>query len=196
MKRQLLHQYGSFACGAALCLISASCGHEPSDTKAIAEAPSLAQRHVLADVSKGIPKVARCYPLSTERAIFKLFRVKSDDRNEWIRMAEGVADVCEGTRAWDDKWYYYTLPDDKVDNLLLVWRNIDSHAYGYVAIKNTPNLWLVYSNTGNGGPWHIKNDEQLKFSWTTDGRRIDIDVKNPRNVDGWTANDIMVSFGF
>ena len=145
-------------------------------------------------VSYGIPTTSRCYTMSTERVVFKRFFISSDSRSDWDAQARSVADTCDGTRVWDDKWYYYTLPDNETKNLMLLWRNIDRHEYGYVVIKNTPTLWLVYTNSG--GPWTPGNGQQIKRTWTTDGKRIDIDVLNPKNESGWTANDIWVSFGY
>ena len=151
-------------------------------------------RHVVASIENKIPATSRCYPLTTERVVFKVYHVKSDYREDWDAQAKKVPETCDGTRVWHDKWYWYYLPPKEVDNLMLVWRNIDRHEYGYVVVKNTPTVWLVYDN--KGGPWTPGNDQQIKRTWHTDGRRIDIDVKNPKNESGWTANDIWVSFGF
>lgn len=159
------------------------------------QAPMREDRQLLqTSVPNKIPTTSRCYTLSTERVIFKVLWVESDNRSDWDTAANGVANTCEGTRVWDDKWYWYFVPADQTKNLMLLWKNIDAAEYGYVVIKNTPSLWLVYTNTA--GPFIVKNDEQLKRTWTSNGRRIDIDVKNPNNEGGWTSNDIWVSFGY
>lgn len=181
----------------ALGLAVSSCGHpttQGAPTPGQAASVDAPTRHVLASVTNGIPKTSRCYTLSTERVVFKVLFVTSDNRSDWDAKAQEVGDTCDGTRRWDDQWYYYTLPDDKTKNLMLLWRNIDRHEWGYVVVKNTPSVWLVYDN--KGGPWTPKNGEQVKRTWHSDGKRIDIDVKNPENENGWTANDIWVSFGY
>lgn len=159
------------------------------------QAPQPKDRQLLqASVPNGIPTTSRCYTLSTERVVFKVLWVESDNRSDWKAKAETVTNACDGTRVWDDKWYWYFVPPDKTRNLMLVFRNIDTNEYGYVVVKNTPTVWLVYDN--RGGPTVLANDRQFKKTWTLNGRRIDIDVKNPNNTGGWTANDIWVSFGF
>ncbi|HEY9854150.1 MAG TPA: hypothetical protein V6D05_00345 [Stenomitos sp.] len=205
-------KYLGFAYLPALCLAVASCSSSPStlstqhreptaqsaatapdDLPYAAGTPS-STRHVQATIPQGIPTTSRCYTLSTERVVFKVFFINSDNRSDWDAKASSVGDTCDGTRRWDDQWYYYTLPDNQTRNLMLLWRNIDRREYGYVVIKNTPSLWLVYSNSG--GPWTPSNGQQIKRTWTSDGKRIDIDVLNPKNEGGWTANDIWVSFGY
>lgn len=159
------------------------------------QAPRQDGRQLLqASVANEIPTTSRCYTLSTERVIFKVLWVESDNRSDWKAAASGIAKTCDGTSVWDDKWYWYYVPPNETKNLMLVWKNIDAAEHGYVVIKNTPSLWLVYTNTA--GPYVIKNNEQIKRTWTSNGRRIDIDIKNPNNEGSWTANDIWVSFGY
>ncbi|MDB5101429.1 MAG: hypothetical protein JWM80_5850 [Cyanobacteria bacterium RYN_339] len=170
-----------------LVLAVVACAHPPA-------AVTTPVRHTLSKLPNGIPGVNDCYRLRTQRVVFKVFRVLSVDRADWDAQARAVTNDCIGTRIWDDQWYYYTLDDSREVVQLLVWRNIDAHEYGYLAIRNTPSQWLVYTNAG--GPWVVGNGQQIKRTWTSDQTRIDIDVKNPKNTGSWTANEIWASFGY
>jgi hypothetical protein len=153
------------------------------------------QRQLLqASIPKGIPNTSRCYTLTTERVVFKVLWVESDERSVWTQKALGIPNTCTGTKVWDDKWYWYYVPPDRTRNLMLAWKNIDAGKAGFVLIKNTPTLWLIY--TSSGGPFVVPNGERFKVPWTVNGRLIEIDVRNPKNEGGWTANDIWVSFGY
>jgi hypothetical protein len=192
----------------ALCLAVASCspltptpaavGGQPPAAVAPAEpeagAPVPPSRWVMARTNE-IPTTARCYTLSTERVIFKVLRVTSDNRSDWDKAAEAVPETCDnGSALWDDKWYNYNMPDDGSYNLMLMWLNIDKREYAYVVIKNTPTVWIVtdsegiVSTPGNGA--------EVRKHYTSDGKKIDIDIRNPKNASPWTSNDIWVSFGF
>jgi hypothetical protein len=105
-----------------------------------------------------------------------------------------VSSRCDRTDLWDDNWYYWTLPDNRNKYLLLVWKNLNSGEYGYTFIQNTPETW--WYKTNNSGFRSIPNGEQRKLTWSTNGTKIDIDIKNPENSNGWTANDIWYSFGY
>lgn len=194
MKRLIRAGMTLSAIGLTLASCSASAPTPVGTTVESQAAPGLSRQVLQATVRNGIPTTSRCYTLTTERVVFKLLWVDSDNRSDWKAKAETVEDTCDGTRVWDDKWYWYRVPPDQTRNLMLVWRNIDTQEYGYVLIKNTPSVWLIYDN--RRGPVVLANDQQFKKSWTVNGRRIDIDVKNPNNTGGWTSNDIWVSFGF
>ncbi|MDB5102094.1 MAG: hypothetical protein JWM80_6515 [Cyanobacteria bacterium RYN_339] len=204
-ERKVMMKSKLWVLAGALGLATASCMAPTTPTPApapmeraapdVAGTPEGPTRHVLLTIPRGIPTTGRCYTLTTERVVFKVYKLTSDNRSDWNVQAQAVPNTCsEGSMLWDDKWYFYWLRPDIVDNLMLVWRNLDRREYGYVVIKNTPTTWLVYSS--GGGPWVVKNNAMLRRTWHSDGKRIDIDVKNPNNTGGWGENDIWVSFGF
>ena len=202
----MFRQRLGFALLPALCLAMVSCA--PGPPSSIAKAPLPAPASPSSDgwqvqqiffktppvsIRAGIPSSGRCYTLTTERVVFRVYWLTTDNRSDWDAMADAVLDTCTGTRVWDGYYSWFTLPDNQTKNLMIMWRNIDRKEYGYVVIKNTPALWLVYSNSG--GPWTPRNGEEVTRSWTSDGKKIVIKVQNPNNEGAWTANDIIVSLG-
>ncbi|MFN3428770.1 MAG: hypothetical protein ACK46X_02325 [Candidatus Sericytochromatia bacterium] len=130
---------------------------------------------------------------------FMVIPMRSKTKVTWDAVAKSVSRDCDTTRLWDDKWYYYTLPDDGTKHLMLLWKNLNTGKYGYAGIMNFPTWWGAFTNS-NGGPEaipiHLENGKQRKLSWTTNGYQINIDILNPENTGPWTGNDIWVSFGY
>lgn len=152
-----------------------------------------------ATVREGIPTTSGCYEVGDERVKFMVITMRSKDKAVWDQTAKDVSRTCDRTRVWDDKWYYYSLPDDGSKHLMLLWKNLDTGRYGYAGIMNFPTWWGAFTNS-NGSPAlipiHIPNGKQHKLTWTTNGKQIDIDIRNPENTGPWTGNDIWVSFGY
>lgn len=150
-------------------------------------------------VSEGIPSTSGCYDVGDERVKFMVITMRSKTKAAWDQTAKSVSRDCDKTRVWDDKWYYYSLPDDGTKHLMLLWKNLDTGKYGYAGIMNFPTWWGAFTNS-NGGPElipiYIENGKQKKLTWTTNGHQIDIDIRNPENTGPWTGNDIWVSFGY
>lgn len=206
----MVHEKPGFGlrCVSALAIVLAGCALPPASPSATddlppsralqpfpgeqSEAPgraAQADRHLL--LTRGIPTLRRCYTLSTERVVFKVYFLAGDSRADWDAQVKAIPDTCDGTRSWDGAWYYYTVPDSGNNKLMIAWRNIDSQDFGYVLIKNTPSRWTV--GTTGGRLWPLENDETRRFSFQTNGRQILIAVKNPKNEGEWTANDIWVT---
>jgi hypothetical protein len=109
------------------------------------------------------------------------------------------------THIWDDKWYYTTLPaidrDDKKNRsaqkhwliTAMTFKSNGKRSIAYGVIVNTPNWWYVQSNNKADV---VKNGQQVKYRFTLNGHRMDLDFKNPKNTSGWTSNDIWYSFGY
>ena len=138
---------------------------------------------------------ASYYRIGDERVKFKAFIVSTTKQSELHKLAANTKNQKD-THIWDDKWYYWTLPDDRNKYLLLTWYNPDAGEYAWLVIRNTPSKWY-YKTNGNSNWRTISNEQQIKQTWWSNGHRIDIDVLNPGNGDGgWTPNDIWYSFGY
>ncbi|MNS20437.1 hypothetical protein D3C72_521730 [compost metagenome] len=152
-----------------------------------------------ATVREGIPNTNGCYEVGDERVKFMVITMRTKSKAAWDETARSVSRDCDKSRVWDDRWYYYSLPDDGSKHLMLLWKNLDTGKYGYAGIMNFPTWWGAFTNsTGSPEliPYYIPNGQQKKLTWTTNGKQIDIDIRNPENTGPWTANDIWVSFGY
>jgi hypothetical protein len=144
----------------------------------------------------------KLYPLGIDehvRFIAKVFTTGFtgvNDRQKIDKVAQSLMSQTQGqvSANWDDAWYKVTLPDNRVKNLLLIWNNVDSREYGWVAIRNTPKQWQLLTSSGK---WFTPgNGDQVKRTYFSNGVRIDLDILNPANTGRITPNDIFVSFGF
>ncbi len=140
------------------------------------------------------PTISGCYNVGDEQVKFIYQKVDTLDPNVLNRLANSIPNVCNGSYAWDDKWYWESLPDNRNKYIFLMWKNIKNGEYGWLVIQNTPSTWNWYTNDGRRGI--VPNGEQAKRTWWTNGYRIDIDVRNPPNQGPWTANDIWYGFGY
>ncbi|MFM6079636.1 MAG: hypothetical protein ACKPCI_14200, partial [Dolichospermum sp.] len=148
----------------------------------------------MAEYEHGPIRQGGCYNVGDEQVKFVSIIVDTNNDDSLRNIANSVSSACDVTDTWDDKWYYWTLPDNRNKYLLLIWKNLSSSEYGYAFIQNTPEAW--WYKTNSGGFQSIPNGEQRKLNWSTNGHRIDIDLKNPKNSNGWTANDVWYSFGY
>ncbi len=148
----------------------------------------------LTEYEHGAIRQGGCYNIGDEQIKFVASIVDTNNDNSLKRIASSVPTRCDDTHVWDDKWYYWTLPDNRNKYLLLTWKNITTGEYGYAFIHNTPQNW--WYKTNESGYATIANNQQKKLTWSSNGHRIDIDIKNPENRNGWTANDIWYSFGY
>jgi hypothetical protein len=137
------------------------------------------------------------YSVGDERVKFFFATVEPHDWQSKGELAELVKPLLNRkakTHVWDDEWYWTSLPSNRNKVVLLVWWNYDAHELGWVAIKNTLEQWYVRSNDS---PWTtVRGGRTQTYSWHTNGRKIDIDLKNPLNRHGWTEDDIWYSFGY
>jgi hypothetical protein len=134
-----------------------------------------------------------CYSLGDEQIRFDVFTVNSEERAEWDRRAQDVPKNCDQSAVVRPTTYYYTtLPDDRVKNLMIVWKNVNNGEHAYVVVRNTPSQWQIFDN--NRGPWVPGNHQFKNFWWTSNGRSVLIGVHNPRNEGRYTANHILFTF--
>lgn len=152
------------------------------------------QAPAMAEYEHGPMNKGGCYNVGNERVKFVAQEVYTNVDGDLKRIAQSVSSACNAAHVWDDKWYYWRLPDNRAKYLLLVWKNLNSGEYGYAFIQNTPQDW--WYKTNSRGFATVPNGQQKKITWSTNGYRIDIDLKNPENRNGWTANDIWYSFGY
>jgi hypothetical protein len=148
---------------------------------------------VYAEYESGPITTNGCYPIGDERIKFVAQLVYTNNDNQLHRIASNISG-CNGTHIWDDKWYYWVLPDNQPKFLLVSWKNLTKGNFGYTLIHNTPTTW--WYKTNDSGYKSIANGQQKKLTWWVNGHRVDIDIKNPYNRNGWNANHIWYSFGY
>jgi hypothetical protein len=118
-------------------------------------------------------------------------------KRELSALAKGMLDRSAKSHIRDDKWYWASLSETRNEVLLLVWWNMDERKYGWVAIKNTPERFLVRSNSSQGWVTPDEGGDKEYYQWTINGKKLDIDVRNPKNErNSWTRYDIWYSFGY
>ena len=154
---------------------------------------TFATPEIASAISPGFVNESGCYKIGDERVKFVARVVTTNTDSQLKSILSSLPRSCDSTHVWDDKWYSYTLPDDRPKYLLLMWKNITTGEGGYAFIQNTPKHW--WYKTNNDGFKTLSNNDSAKLSWWSNGRRIDIDIKNPKNLGGWTPNDIWYSFG-
>lgn len=144
------------------------------------------------------------YSMSGDRVLLGVLRITVDDWRDKREIDRQVQESGDMNYLWDDQWYFETMSDSRNDLLVLFWRNIDLGRVGWVAIKNTPNTWFYTSDRRNADWTGIENGEKVNIHWpryygscNTNGPDgcLSIDIKNPENTDGYTSDDILVSFG-
>jgi hypothetical protein len=118
------------------------------------------------------------------------------------KTAKGAIRDRKPTHIWDDKWYYMTLPagwnrGSTQKHLLMTATSLtkggEVDSMAYAMIINTPSDWIVVSKTKT---YFVRSDKQVKLTSSFNGHRVDLDIKNPPNRNGWTSNDIWYSFGY
>lgn len=96
------------------------------------------------------------------------------------------------TGRWDDLWYAFSVQQGRC--LMVGYYNLNAKTFGWAAILNKPNSWVLRSNSQ--GWKDIGNGTQKKYSYTVNGQKVDLDIFNPNNEGGFSGNDILISFGF
>lgn len=141
------------------------------------------------------------YYIGGDRISLGVIRFDTNNWRDTDYISRRVVEAPKMNFLWDDKWYYEILPDSTNELLVLFWKNHDTKGQGWLAIKNTPDTWFYRTN---GSSWRgLKDGQKVNEYWKRFGTRntgdaggsLSIDVRNPENRDGWTANHIQVSFG-
>jgi hypothetical protein len=99
------------------------------------------------------------------------------------------------TELWDDAWYYRTLPREWYILMLAVNLDVVGDEF-YVKIHNGEKYWTYSSNRTNGGIVREGSDGKVKLQLTIAGKPIDVDLWNPVNQNGWTPDDLIISWGY
>lgn len=141
------------------------------------------------------------YYIGGDRISLGVLRFNTSNWRDVGYISKKVMSAPKMNFKWDDKWYYETLPDSTNEVLVLFFKNHDANTHGWLAIKNTPDTWF-YRTNGKG--WKgIKNGQVVNEYWKGYGTSntgdatgsLSIDVRNPENKGGWSANDIQIGFG-
>lgn len=90
------------------------------------------------------------------------------------------------------KWYWKSLPVDKNEYVILIWQDFKQSKYEWIAIKSTPAFW--YTVRRNSKKNLVLDGRQLVCGWYIHNKYLEIRVKNPPNINGWTPYDIWYSF--
>lgn len=132
------------------------------------------------------------YRIGSERIKFKAQVVYSTE-NATLNALTQDTKYWNGTHVWDDAWYYWSLPDNRARYLLLTWYNTTADEYGWLVLDKDSDGWW-YKTNSNG--WQkLYENEFYTATWHTNGYRVDIDIRNPRNTGDWNQYDIWYSFG-
>jgi hypothetical protein len=136
------------------------------------------------------------YRVGNDRVRFIAMEVSGKfTTSDIMAKARSVVNSYKGrTQAWDDLWYARRLPTSGDTYLLVLWHNMDKNQMGWAAVKNSPQTWSVKTN--DGLTYTPTNDQYVKKTYTVNGKRIDLDLKNPTNDHGWTSNDFFYGFGY
>jgi len=139
------------------------------------------------------------YPVGPNKIRFSMgFAFPKNWRNELEidEIAKGMAEHhsrCHVARVW--RWEI--LPEDSPAVLILTWYNLANHEFGWSAIKNTDDHWYVSSKYQS---WITQKDytpsENMWFNWVSNGTKISIFFRNPKNENGWTPDDIWYQFNY
>lgn len=92
----------------------------------------------------------------------------------------------------NQKWYWNSLPVDKNEYIVLIWQDLKQSKYEWIAIKDTPAFW--YTVRRNGKKNLVPDGRQIVCGWYIHNKYLEIRVKNPPNIKGWTPFDIWYSF--
>jgi hypothetical protein len=105
------------------------------------------QSPAMAEYEHGPVRQGGCYNVGDEQVKFVSRIVDNNSDDNLKSIASSVSSICDGTDVWDDKWYYWTLPDNRSKYLLIIWKNLASREYGYAFIQNTPQTWWYKTNS-------------------------------------------------
>lgn len=90
------------------------------------------------------------------------------------------------------KWYWNTLPVDTNDYIILIWQDEQKKKYEWIAVKNTPTFWYTIKKDGSINL--VLDGQQLVCEWHIYNKYLEIRVKNPPNIRGWTPFEFWYSF--
>ena len=123
---------------------------------------------------------------------FAAFAFPSNWRNEWE-----IGQIANGSKNYHTSHVknvtrWTTIPEDNSNNVFIIsWHNMVNNDFGWTAIKNTKKHWYVASDRN---AWTTQasytRDENMYFRWQTNGTLIEIRLRNPKNENGWTSEDI------
>jgi hypothetical protein len=154
--------------------------------------PLISHAPAMATIDAGPANTGGCYRIGDELIKFMAIPVTTNVDSQLSAQVNSASELCDGTHIADGQPKSWTLPDDRPKFLLLYWKNLTTRQYGYTFIQNTPAAW--WSKTNATGWKTIPDGTSKNTFWFTNGFRVDINVQNPRNVNGWTPNDIIYSF--
>lgn len=105
------------------------------------------------------------------------------------RYTQEAMDKDSVTHAWDNKWYFFPVPNvaERKKYLLVIAHNVVRGEIGWVAAVNEGNRWTTLNNEGvSNSLW---NGQGIQYLFYFNGHRVDLNFYNPHE-GGWTANDI------
>ncbi|NJN92352.1 MAG: hypothetical protein HC878_19625 [Leptolyngbyaceae cyanobacterium SL_5_14] len=89
-------------------------------------------------------------------------------------------------------WYWKSTPVDKNEYVLLIWQDLKKNEYDWIAVKNTPAFWYTIRKDGKTNV--VLDGHQLVCGRYVNKKYLEIRVKNPPNIKGWTPYDFWYSF--
>jgi hypothetical protein len=98
------------------------------------------------------------------------------------------------SHVWDNTKYWVTLDTASNSYLLIGWYNRDTGGYGWVGVLNTPDTWWFRAD----GRWTALPEPNAwdGRQWGFGAETVTLYIKNPRNVNGFTPNDIIYKVGW
>lgn len=96
-------------------------------------------------------------------------------------------------------WFWTTTPKDETNVLILGFADMNPRggALAWVAVKNCyDGLYITSDQRSN---WNLIKEypsDEVNFKWTSHGRIIKIEVRDPQNINGWNSSDIWYKFSY
>lgn len=89
-------------------------------------------------------------------------------------------------------WLWKSIPADKNEYVLLIWQDFKRNEYNWIAVKNTLAFWYIIRKDNHRKL--VLDGQQIVCGWYTNKKYLEMRVKNPPNVKGWTPFDFWYSF--
>lgn len=100
-----------------------------------------------------------------------------------------------GTHVWDNEMYSWRQTENG-PNLLLAWKDLTAHCYGWVVVQNNKEHWFYKANDDRG-EWHlIEPGEKTTLSWSSSGQRIKIFFYTETSTRSAEVKDLQYGFGY